>query len=153
MPVREKNMVPIARATAFCIIALTNVISTGTYGQSNQETAYVHIDIAKRHIGGGDGSGALFYKGHHRYRLLLSGLKLDNIGREVDLVGKAIKLKTPADIKGTYHAENGGSAIVGGSRVARIKNAKGVILEVHLQALNPESPLDLSGMTITGRGF
>jgi hypothetical protein len=153
MSVTEKKMVPLARATTFCVIVLTNVFATETYARSDQATAYVHIEIAKRYIGGGGGSGALFYKGHHRYRLLLRGLKLDNIGRDVDLVGKAIKLKTPADIKGTYYAENGGSAIVGGARVARIQNEKGAILEVHAQALSPDSPLNLSGMTISGRDF
>ena len=145
-------MGPIARA-GLCVMALGNVIAAGTYAQSDQATAYIHIEIRKRYIGGDGGSGTLFYKGHHRYRLLLSGLKLDSIGREVDLVGKAIRLKIPADIQGTYHAEDGGSAIVGGSRAVRIRNERGAILEVHAQAVSPQSPLDLSGMTITGRGF
>jgi hypothetical protein len=144
-------MVALAHATTSCVIAFASIIAAGALAQSRQETAYVHIELAKRYIGGDGGSGALFFKGRHRYRLVLSGIELGAIGREVDLAGKVINLQTPADIQGTYRPETGVSAIVGGSRIVRMQNEKGVILELHAQA--PGSSLNLAGMTIAGRGF
>jgi len=146
-------MIAVTRATTSCVIAFACIIAAGALAQSRQETAYVHIELAKRYIGGDGGSGALFFKGHHRYRLLLSGIELGTIGREIDLAGKVMNLQTPADIQGTYRPENGASAIVGGSRVARMQNQKGAILELHAEPMSPGLSVDLTGMTITGRGF
>src|SRR6516165_10813336 len=66
----------------------------------------------------------------------------------VNLEGTARNLRTAADIAGTYGAASASVAIVGGAKVATLKNEKGVVLEVHGVQLGLEASLSLSGMTI-----
>src|SRR5215469_3095199 len=66
----------------------------------------------------------------------------------VNLVGTARNLRTAADIAGTYAAASASVAIVGGGKVAKLQNEKGVILELHGVQLGLEASLSLSGMTI-----
>jgi hypothetical protein len=118
--------------------------------QSRAQTGTVHIQIVKAGfiVGVGGGSGTLTYKGKS-YRLSIGGVSVGTIGvATVNLVGTARNLRTPADIAGTYGATSASLAIVGGGKVARLQNEKGVVLEVHGVQLGLEVSLSLSGMTI-----
>ena len=113
-------------------------------------TARVHIGLVQR-WGEDAGSGLLFYRGHHRYRIIVKGIRFEPTPREVDLVGTATNLRTPADVEGSYHTENEAPAILTGTKSTHMQNEKGATLELHLKHNGHKSTVDLTGMTIVGR--
>ena len=118
--------------------------------QSRAQTGTVSIKIVKAGfiVGVGGGSGTLTYNGKS-YPLTIGGVSVGTIGvATVNLVGTARNLRTAADIAGTYAAASASVAIVGGAKVAKLQNEKGVVLEVHGVELGLEASLSLSGMTI-----
>ena len=118
--------------------------------QSKAQTGTVNIKIVKAGfiVGVGGGSGTLTFNGKS-YRLNIGGVSVGTIGvATVNLVGTARNLRTAADIAGTYAAASASVAIVGGAKVAKLQNEKGVILELHGVQLGLEASLSLSGMTI-----
>jgi hypothetical protein len=118
--------------------------------QSKAQTGTVNIKIVKAGfiVGVGGGSGTLTFNGKS-YRLSIGGVSVGTIGvATVNLVGTARNLRTAADIAGTYAAASASVAVVGGAKVAKLQNEKGVILELHGVQLGLEASLSLSGMTI-----
>ena len=118
--------------------------------QSKAQTGTVNIKIVKAGfiVGVGGGKGTLTFNGKS-YPLSIGGVSVGTIGvATVNLVGTARNLRTAADIAGTYAAASASVAIVGGGKVATLKNEKGVVLEVHGVQLGLEASLSLSGMTI-----
>ena len=144
--VRFIRTMKFAAAIALAIIAVASVST-----QSHAQTGTVHLKIVKAGfiIGGSGGHGTLTYHGMH-YRLTVGGIGIGTIGvAEARLVGTAYNLHNPADIAGTYEAVGAGLAIVGGPKIARLRNAKGVVLELHGVQLGLEASLGLGGMTIS----
>src|SRR6516162_4341317 len=116
---------------------------TGTTG-----TVRMQIDKAGFIVGVGGGKGTLTFNGKS-YPLSIGGVSVGTIGvATVNLAGTARNLRTAADIAGTYGAASASVAIVGGAKVATLKNEKDVVLEVHGVQLGLEASLSLSGMTI-----
>jgi hypothetical protein len=101
-------------------------------------------------VGVSGGSGMLHFNGH-RYPLSIAGVSLGaTVGASrADLVGNVYNLREAADIQGTYSAAEAGAALAGGSKVARLKNSQGVILEVHGKQIGLILSVDLSGMQIS----
>ncbi len=95
------------------------------------------------------GKGTLTYKGK-KYPLSIGGVSLGaTIGAsKAELVGEVFNLKNAADIAGTYSATQAGYAVAGGSKVADLKNSKGVQLKVKGKQIGLEFALDLSGLQI-----
>ena len=113
-------------------------------------TGTVRIQIVKAGfiVGVGGGKGTLTFNGKS-YPLSIGGVSVGTIGvATVNLEGTARNLRTATDIAGTYGAASASVAIVGGAKVATLKNEKGVILELHGVQLGLEASLSLSGMTI-----
>ena len=113
-------------------------------------TGTVRIQIVKAGfiVGVGGGKGTLTFNGKS-YPLSIGGVSVGTIGvATVNLQGTARNLRTAADIAGTYGAASASVAIVGGGKVATLKNEKGVVLEVHGVQLGLEASLSLSGMTM-----
>ena len=113
-------------------------------------TGTIRIQIVKAGfiVGVGGGKGTLTFNGKS-YPLSIGGVSVGTIGvATVNLEGTARNLRTAADIAGTYGAASASVAIVGGAKVATLKNEKGVVLEVHGVQLGLEASLSLSGMTI-----
>lgn len=100
-------------------------------------------------LGFGSGSGSLYYGGK-RYRLNLGGVSLGaTIGvASVDFVGRARNLRRPSDIEGTYRAVSAGVAAAGGGSVARLRNSRGVELEIRGKQIGFMASVDLSGLRI-----
>src|ERR1700678_2805899 len=118
---------------------------------SSAETGIVHLRIVKAGfiIGAGGGTGTLTYHGS-TYRLKVGGIGIGTIGiAEARLVGVAYHLHHVADIVGTYDVLGASGAVVGGPKVARLQNGKGVVLELRGQQLGFEATLGLGGLTIS----
>jgi hypothetical protein len=100
-------------------------------------------------IGGGSGGGVLTFHGK-KYKLGVDGVDVGTIGiAEAHLVGNAYNLRRATDIAGTYDLANASIAIGGGSKVARLENGKGVVLELSGEQTGLEATLGLGGMTIS----
>ena len=63
----------------------------------------------------------------------------------------ASHLRSPEDVAGAYSAVGAGVALVGGAKVARLQNAKGVVIELHGVQIGFDLSLNLSGLTIAMR--
>jgi len=101
-------------------------------------------------VGGSGGNGTLKFKGK-QYPVSIGGVSLGaTIGAsKAELIGEVYNLKNPNDIAGTYAAGQAGVAVVGGEKVAELKNSKGVVLKVKGKQVGLELALDLSGMEIS----
>jgi len=134
---------------ASIILLVIGLVVTPTSSHA-QTVGTVRIKIVKAGfiLGLGGGSGILHYHGHN-YRLTIGGVGVGTIGvAGADLVGAAYNLHHPWDIAGTYGAASASGSFVGGAKVARLQNEKGVILELHGVQAGFEVTLGLGGMTI-----
>jgi hypothetical protein len=140
------------RSTRFLAATMVAAIMlTVSLSQSYAATGSVRFHIVKAGfiVGVGGGSGTLNFKGRN-YRLSIGGINVGTIGASaVDLVGTARNLRTAADIVGSYSQSSAALAVVGGGRVATLRNANGVIIQVRGPAIGLEASLSLSGMTIS----
>jgi hypothetical protein len=100
-------------------------------------------------VGVSGGSGSLFFQGK-RYRLSVSGVSLGaTIGAAtVDFVGRARNLRRASDVEGSYTSIGAGVAAAGGGAVARLRNSRGVELEVSGKQIGLMASVDLSGLRI-----
>lgn len=101
---------------------------------SNAETGSVSIVFTKAGfiVGLGEGRGILIVRGH-QYPFSISGLGVGfSMGASTNrLVGKAMNLRDPSDIAGSYGAIGVGGAIAGGVSGVQLRNERGVILQLH----------------------
>lgn len=100
-------------------------------------------------VGFGGGSGSLFYKGN-RYPFSIGGISVGaTIGiASIDFVGRARNLSRPRDIEGNYRAVAAGLSVAGGGAVARLRNSRGVELEVSGKKIGLKASADLNGLRI-----
>ena len=101
-------------------------------------------------VGGSGGNGTLKFKGK-QYPVNIGGVSLGaTIGAsKAELIGEVYNLKKASDIEGSYAAGQAGVAIVGGDKVAELKNSNGVVLKVKGKQVGLELALDLSGMNVS----
>ena len=100
-------------------------------------------------LGVGSGSGSLLFQGE-RYRLSIGGVSLGaTIGvSSAEFVGRVRNLRRARDIEGNYSAVGAGLAAAGGGAVARLRNSRGVELEVSGRQIGFMASVDLSGLRI-----
>jgi len=140
-----------SRTRFWTAIVVAVIMLTGTLSLAYAATGTVRLHIVKAGfiVGIGGGSGTLNFKGRN-YPLSIGGINVGTIGASaVDLAGTVTNLRTAADIVGTYTQGSAALAIVGGGRVATLRNANGVVIRVRGPAIGLEASLSLSGMTIS----
>ena len=100
-------------------------------------------------VGVGGGTGTLSFNGR-KYPLSIGGISLGaTIGiASADFVGRVRHLRRASDIAGTYSAVGAGLAAAGGGSVARLRNSRGVELEVSGKQVGFMASIDLSGLRI-----
>ncbi len=137
-----------AIASAFLALAAW----TATVNPSQADTGTVHIlfGTAGVVVGVGNGKGTLIFHGK-TYRFEVSGA---SFGATLALTvsefeGRALNLRSPGDLAGKYVALGAGGAVVGGMGVARLRNAKGVILVVRGPKLGAGLSVNLARVTIS----
>lgn len=136
------------------VVALAALAWSGQPGYSQGRSGEIYIDLVSGGfiIGGAGGSGVLVYRGR-RYPLSIGGV---GIGATIGLAGSRLSgrvynLRRVTDIEGTYRATGVGYAIVAGRRVARLVNARGVVLHLSGRQVGLEATADVSGMRISLR--
>jgi hypothetical protein len=140
-----------SRTRFWTAIVVAVIMLTGTLSLAYAATGTIRLHIVKAGfiVGIGGGSGTLNFKGRN-YPLSIGGINVGTIGASaVDLAGTVTNLRTAADIVGTYTQGSAALAIVGGGRVATLRNANGVVIRVRGPAIGLEASLSLSGMAIS----
>lgn len=118
----------------------------------------VHADEGRIHISflkgaSGNGSGYLFFQGQ-KYSLGVSSAKIGRVwATTIDLIGTASNLRNATDIIGTYTAVDAQAATINRSKMARLENAKGTLIDIRAVNLNRFFSLNLSEMTIKNLGW
>jgi hypothetical protein len=144
---------PAARTIRSALIAwVAAVVLAGSSAPADAGTGTLRIRFAKAglFVGAGAATGTLHFHGR-TYPLSIRGVSVGTIGVALTrLTGHAHNLRYAGDIVGTYSAVSAGIAVVGGAKVARLRNSNGV---VYLQLEGPQAGLELSiaaaGMTIS----
>ena len=125
---------------------------TATVNPSQADTGTVRVLVGTVGVVGAvtEGKGTLAFHGK-TYPFTVSGV---SFGATLTLTvsefeGRAMNLRTPGDLAGNYIAVGAGGAIVGGVGIARLRNAKGVILVVRGPKLGAGLSVSLARVTIT----
>ena len=144
-------MLGVAKITRLLILSLLILLPLGASSHA-QSSGRIRIDIVSGGfiIGGSGGSGTLTV-GSKSYPLSIGGLSLGvTIGlARARLHGQVYNLRNARDIEGTYSAMDAGYALVGGRKTARLRNSRGVILELRGRQIGIEATLDVSGIQIS----
>ena len=147
----KKNRSQIVR-TLICgaLLGLVAVASVSTASQAETGSVRVVFTKAGFIVGVGGGRGILTFHGRH-YRFRVSGMSLGaTIGASTTkLVGKALNMRAPSDLAGSYSTIGAGGALVGGVGAARLHNAKGVVLQLSGGKVGLELSAAVGGMKIT----
>lgn len=143
---RFKRIVQIAAAG----LVLSSAPVTATYA----ETGTVRVVFTKGGLilGVGGGDGVLTFRGRS-YPFTVSGMSIGaTIGASTTkFVGRALNLRTPGDIQGTYSAIGAGGALAAGAGGVQLQNEKGVILQLHGPKVGVELSAAFGGVRIALR--
>jgi hypothetical protein len=133
-------------------IALGFLGSVGLTTPSVAEVGAVSVVFTKGGfiVGVGGGQGVLVFRGH-RYPFTVSGMSVGfTIGASTTkFVGKAINLRSPGDLAGSYAAGGAGGAFAAGAGGVQLQNANGVILQLSGPKVGLEASAAVGGVTIT----
>ncbi len=130
-----------AAAAALCIAAAPALADSGKVRLRFASGGFI--------IGVGGGSGTLTFRGR-TYPLSIGGISVGVIGAAGGtLVGRALNLRQPTDIVGTYTAIGAGVAVAAGARVVRMQNQNGVIFELHGNQIGFQAAAGLSGLSLS----
>jgi hypothetical protein len=133
------------------LIVLTLLVIVATSRPSRADTGVVRATVTKGSfiVGVGGGRGTLGFHGHS-YPLAFSGMSFGmTIGlSSADLRGHAYHMRTPADIEGVYTAIGTGAALAWGAGFVRLRNAKGVVVELRGPRAGVELSVAMSGLIV-----
>jgi hypothetical protein len=133
------------------VILLGMLAVAGPSTPSKAETGSVVVVFTKGGfiLGVGGGEGELLLRGR-RYPFTVSGMSVGaTIGASTTkFVGRAVNLRGPASIQGSYSAVGAGGALAGGVGGVQLQNANGVILQLSGPRVGVELSAAVAGVTI-----
>ena len=103
-------------------------------------------------VGVGGGQGILVFHGK-KYPFTVSGMSVGfTIGASTTkFVGRALNLRNPGDLAGSYAAAGAGGAVAAGAGGVQLQNGNGVILQLSGPKVGAEVSAAVGGVTITMR--
>jgi lipid-binding SYLF domain-containing protein len=138
------------RSVVVALFALLTSAAVPT--PSLAETGAVSVVFTKGGfiIGVGGGQGVLVFRGK-RYPFTVSGMSVGfTIGASTTkFVGRALNLRSPGDLAGSYAAGGAGGALAAGAGGVQLQNANGVILQLSGPKVGLEASAAVGGVTIT----
>lgn len=137
------------------LLALLGVLATAGFATpSVAEIGAVTVVFTKGGfiIGVGGGEGVLVFRGK-RYPFTVSGMSVGfTIGASTTkFVGRALNLRNPADLAGSYAVAGAGGALAAGAGGVQLQNANGVILQLSGPRIGVEASAAVGGVTIAMR--
>ncbi len=138
--------------TGLMAAGLGIMVSAGIATPSRADTGAVTVVFTKGGfiVGVGGGRGVLTFRGRH-YPFTVSGMSVGfTIGASTSrYVGRALNLRSPGDLVGSYAAGGAGGAFVAGGGGVQLQNANGVILQLSGPRVGAEVSAAVGGVTIT----
>jgi hypothetical protein len=135
-------------------VMLGLLVSAGLASTAKADTGTVRVIFTKGGfiVGVGGGHGILTFRGHH-YPFNVSGASIGaTIGASTShLQGRALNLRGPGDIAGTYSVIGAGAALAAGAGGVALQNGNGVVLELAGGKVGVELSAAVGGVTITMR--
>ncbi|TPQ33915.1 hypothetical protein C2U70_18130 [Bradyrhizobium guangdongense] len=135
----------------YAALAATLAGIAGFSTPSRAETGEVAVVFTKGGfiVGIGGGEGVLLFRGK-KYPFTVSGMSVGfTVGASTTkLVGRALNLKGPASIEGSYAAGGAGGAVAAGAGAVQLQNANGVILQLSGPKVGAEVSAAVGGVTI-----
>lgn len=132
-------------------LAISLACTVGVSTPSLAETGRVAVVFTKGGfiLGVGAGEGVLTYRGKN-YPFTVSGMSVGfTIGASTTkLVGRALNLKGPASIEGTFSAIGAGGAVAAGAGGVQLQNANGVVLQLSGPKVGAEVSAAVGGVTV-----
>jgi lipid-binding SYLF domain-containing protein len=130
------------------------LVSASLATPSLAETGAVSVVFTKGGfiVGVGGGRGVLTFRGKH-YPFTVSGMSVGfTIGASTTkFVGRALNLRSPGDLAGSYAAGGAGGALAAGAGAVQLQNANGVILQLSGPKIGAEVSAAVGGVTIAMR--
>ncbi|TWB04622.1 hypothetical protein [Bradyrhizobium stylosanthis] len=130
-------------------LVLTSVSAVSTPARA--ETGDVAVVFTKGGfiVGVGGGEGVLLLRGK-KYPFTVSGMSVGfTIGASTSkFVGKALNLRGPASIEGSYAVGGAGGAVAAGAGAVQLQNGNGVILQLTGPRIGAEVSAAVGGVTI-----
>jgi hypothetical protein len=121
---------------------------------ASAETGTVRVIFTKGGfiVGVGGGEGVLTFRGKN-YPFTVSGASIGfTVGASTTkLVGRALNLRSPGDIAGSYAVAGAGGALAAGAGGVQLQNANGVILQLSGPKVGVELSAAMGGVTIAMR--
>src|SRR5437763_11444887 len=125
--------------------------AAGISTPSQAETGQVAVIFTKGGfiLGVGGGEGVLVLRGK-RYPFTVSGMSIGfTIGASTSkFVGRALNLRGPASIEGSYAVAGAGGAVAAGAGGVQLQNSNGVILQLSGPRVGAEVSAAIGGVTI-----
>ncbi len=135
-------------------VTMVALFASGLAAPSQAETGAVRVVFTKGGfiVGVGGGHGVLTFRGHH-YPFDVSGMSLGfTIGASTtQLVGRALNIRSPGDLAGSYSVAGAGGALAAGAGGVQLQNARGVILQLHGPKVGVEVSAAVGGVQIVMR--
>lgn len=137
------------------IVALLGLLTSAVAATPVQaESGTVSVVFTKGGfiVGVGGGEGVLTFRGR-RYPFTVSGASIGfTVGASTTkLVGRALNLRGPGDIAGSYRAVGAGGALAAGAGGVQLQNANGVILQLSGPRVGVELSAAMGAVTIAMR--
>lgn len=131
---------------------MTLMTSIATLTPAVAETGQVAVVFTKGGfiVGVGGGEGVLRFRGK-RYPFTVSGMSVGfTIGASTSrFVGRALNLRSPGDLAGSYATGGAGGALAAGAGGVQLQNSNGVILQLSGPRVGVEASAAVGGVTIT----
>ena len=134
---------------AALVVSLATLVGFST--PSRADTGQVAVVFTKGGfiVGVGGGEGVLLYRGK-KYPFTVSGMSVGfTVGASTTkLVGRALNLRGPATLEGSYDVGGAGGAVAAGAGAVQLQNANGVILQLSGPKVGAELSAAVGGVTI-----
>ena len=135
-------------------LGLAGLLASGLVTATRAEIGAVRVVFTKGGfiLGVGGGEGVLIFRGH-RYPFTVSGMSIGaTIGASTTkFTGRALNIRSPGDIQGTYSVIGAGGAVAAGAGGVQLQNERGVILQLHGPKVGVELSAAVGGVRIALR--
>jgi hypothetical protein len=142
----------ISRMAQVALVVLSPLLGSTTACLADTGTVSVVFTKGGFIVGVGGGQGVLIFHGR-KYPFTVSGMSVGfTIGASTSrFVGRALNLRSPGDLAGSYAAGGAGGALAAGAGGVQLQNANGVILQLSGPRVGAEVSAAVGGVTITMR--
>ena len=145
-------MIKYPRPSILCAV-VTSFLWSATATPAQADTGTLRIVFGKVGLvaAAGKGAGILTFHGKH-YAFLVAGASsgATPLGVSASVLRGTALISTPDDLAGTYTGVGGGAAVAVGVSDVRLRNEKGVVLELRgVKAGTEDVPANSASITIT----